>query len=147
MTRRPAANFRVPAGQRLVATSKTMLLVLVSVGAFITVAIPFQQWFEQRSRLAELQSQLDGFEAEIAQKQAEVSRWADPAFVRSQARDRLHYVLPGEVGYIVLEAEEAPAVAQVVQPAAKEPWYRLVWKSMQDAADTAAPDSESTASE
>ena len=34
----------------------------------------------------------------------ERKRWDDPVYVRSQARQRLYYVLPGEVSYLVMDA-------------------------------------------
>ena len=37
--------------------------------------------------------------------EAERDRWQDPVYIRSQARDRLYYVLPGEVSYLVMDAE------------------------------------------
>ena len=35
----------------------------------------------------------------------ERKRWSDPAYIRAQARDRLYYVMPGEVSYLVLDAD------------------------------------------
>ena len=37
------------------------------------------------------------------------NRWEDPVYVRSQARDRLFYVLPGEISYLVVGADTANA--------------------------------------
>ena len=34
----------------------------------------------------------------------ERKRWEDPVYVRAQARDRLYYVMPGEVSYLVMDA-------------------------------------------
>ena len=46
---------------------------------------------------------------EVAATQAELdvlngqrARWDDPAYVRAQARDRLYYVMPGEISYLVI---------------------------------------------
>jgi len=33
--------------------------------------------------------------------EAERDRWADPAYITSQARERLYYVQPGDVVYLV----------------------------------------------
>jgi hypothetical protein len=35
----------------------------------------------------------------------ERKRWEDPVYVRAQARDRLYYVMPGEVSYLVMDAQ------------------------------------------
>jgi hypothetical protein len=42
---------------------------------------------------------------QVEQMEAERDRWQDPVYIRSQARDRLYYVLPGEVSYLVMDAE------------------------------------------
>ena len=42
----------------------------------------------------------------MADLQAAEARWDDPAYVEAQARARLHFVRPGEVGYVVLTEEE-----------------------------------------
>jgi hypothetical protein len=33
----------------------------------------------------------------------ERDRWQDPIYIRAQARNRLYYVLPGEVSYLVMD--------------------------------------------
>ena len=75
---------------------------------------------------------------------SDIRRWQDPAYVKAQAKSRLHYVMPYEVGYIVLEAGEAEAVS--IQPLTSQttstnraPWYRTIWQSIEQAGDTAAP--------
>lgn len=55
-----------------------------------TMATTQQQIAERSQRASDLQRQLD--------------RWHDPAFVKSQARTRLGWVMPGEVGYRVVDA-------------------------------------------
>jgi hypothetical protein len=49
--------------------------------------------------------------------------------------------MPNEVGYIVLEADEAQAVVQnqTNDVGVRPVWYRTLWSSLQDAADTAPP--------
>jgi hypothetical protein len=61
----------------------------------------------------------------------EADRLKDPAFVTSLIRERLHYLLPGEVGYVVLDPAEAPAPANVAASKPKQPWYSSMWSSIQ----------------
>jgi len=35
------------------------------------------------------------------------ARWQDDAYAEQQIRDRLHYVMPGETGYIVIDPDAA----------------------------------------
>ena len=138
--RRPDPSpLRQGTGRRTLVTARVLWLFLLVSAVLIAVAIPTRQLIEQQARLADLRSQLAANSQRMAELQAEVDRWADPAFVKAQARDRLNYVMPNEVGYIVLEAEEAPAVAPVVRPKISSPWYRVLWQSMHDAAKTSSP--------
>jgi hypothetical protein len=52
-----------------------------------------------------MEQSIDLAEEAVSQMQAERDRWQDPVYIRSQARDRLYYVLPGEVSYLVMNAE------------------------------------------
>ena len=70
-------------------------------------------------------------------------RLQDPAYVTSLIRERLHYVLPGEVGYVVLDPSEAPAPSSAVKATAPVAWYSRLWTSVQTT-DGAAADDDKT---
>ena len=66
--------------------------------------------------------------AEVEQLADANELWEDPAYVRAQARERLNYVLPGEVGLVVLGTQstppEEPATGAVLPAAAgDQPWW------------------------
>lgn len=42
-----------------------------------------------------MEAQIDASKERLQNAEAELARWKDPAYVKSQARDRLHFVLPG----------------------------------------------------
>jgi hypothetical protein len=44
---------------------------------------------------------------DVIDMEIERDRWRDPNFIRAQARDRLYYVMPGEVSYLVMNADAA----------------------------------------
>jgi hypothetical protein len=57
--------------------------------------------------------------------------WRDPEYIKSQARERLHFVLPGERQYIVTDStsqstqEQSTLIADNVPD--NQPWYtRLI---------------------
>jgi cell division protein FtsB len=77
----------------------------VVVFASISLAGPLQLWFKQRQEIADLQSQLQQAKDELKDMQSERARWEDPVYIRSQARNRLYYVMPGEVSYLVMGAD------------------------------------------
>ena len=64
---------------------------------------------------------------------AELEDWEDPAFVVAQARSRLHFVFPGEVGYVVLGEDDRPVAPEAEVPADPSPWYSRLWESMRQA--------------
>ena len=72
----------------------------------------------------------------------EKQRWEDPAFVAAEARRRLHFVLPGEVGYVTLGSEESlTADGQPVGP--DQPWYSALWGAVQEVDDSDASPADS----
>lgn len=80
------------------------VLVMIVVGV-MTLAPRVQTWFVQRQAILEAQSQLDEAKKDVAEMQVERKRWEDPAYIKSQARDRLYYVMPGEVSFLVMDAD------------------------------------------
>jgi hypothetical protein len=49
-----------------------------------------------------LKSQLSADNSALQKAREELMLWQDPEFVKAQARERLHFVLPGERQYIVV---------------------------------------------
>jgi hypothetical protein len=103
------------------------------------LAVPVQAWFAQRAEIAALQAEVDATEVRVAELTVLKERWTDPAFIAAEARRRLHFVLPGEVGYVALDAEGRPA-AETLSAGAIEnlPWFEAVWGSV-TSADGAPP--------
>jgi|688.fasta_scaffold1428770_1 cell division protein FtsB len=140
-SRRPATSTTGETGRRSFLNGRAISLIALFLILIVTTAIPFKNYLDQSSRINDLQSAQDANEARIAELQNQVERWKDPAYVKAQARNRLHYVMPNEVGYIVLEADEAQAVVQnqTNEVGVRPVWYRTLWSSLHDAADTAPP--------
>ena len=121
-----------------------VLVVLITI-----LALPFKEWVTQRARIADLESQLAWHNDRVGDLEASLDRWEDPAYVEAQARARLHFVRPGQVGYVVLtdEAAEEPETTQT-RPMADAPqggpWWSAVWSTVQQAAD---PPAQGTAPE
>ena len=84
--------------------SSLTLLAMIVLGV-ITLAPRVQTWFMQRQAIFQAQQSLEEAKKEVAQMQVERKRWEDPAYIRAQARDRLYYVMPGEVSYLVMDAD------------------------------------------
>jgi hypothetical protein len=67
----------------------------------------------------------------------ELERWKDPNYIKSQARERLHFVLPGERQYIVTGVEGEDSTASTTKVAdqlpADQPWYSKLIASITEA--------------
>ncbi len=82
-------------------------LTLFAVVIYGVVALEphVRTWVEQQQQIAALSAEVETAKQDVADMQEERIRWDDPVYVRSQARDRLYYVMPGEVSYLVMDAD------------------------------------------
>lgn len=85
-------------------SSSVSLILVIVLGTFL-VSQDLQTYLDQRRQIVEMEQSIALAEEAVEQMQEERDRWQDPVYIRSQARDRLYYVLPGEVSYLVMNAE------------------------------------------
>ena len=100
---RSAASAEWMRGMRL--NTYTITLLAMIVLGVLTLAPRVQEWFVLRQQVAQAQADVEQARKDVASMQSEVKRWEDPVYIRSQARDRLYYVMPGEVSYLVMDAD------------------------------------------
>jgi cell division protein FtsB len=93
-----------------------IMLGLVVLAAFVLVPT-VGTYLDQRQQIAALREAVAVSEEEVAQLEAQRERWTDPAYITTQARERLYYTRPGEVVYLVdndLPAAELPTEEDAV---------------------------------
>lgn len=90
-------------------------LLLLVVAALVVLAPSLKTLVEQRQQIAELQTQVDQAKGAVKDLKGELGRWKDPAYIESQARNRLYYVFPGDVSYLVI-GEGSTSTARDGQP-------------------------------
>lgn len=78
---------------------------VVLVGAF-TLSPSISLLIEQRSEIDDLQADIEQRSENIDDLRQQVADWNDPAYIQSQARDRLFYVFPGEQAYTVIDERD-----------------------------------------
>jgi cell division protein FtsB len=120
-------------------TTRAVVLLLVFAALVMSLAYPLREFIAQRAEIGALQRELAAREASVVALQTKKELWRDPAFVQQQARERLHYVFPGEKGLVLLSPDDvkqarAPEVRVATEPPV--PWYDELWTSVQ-AADAA----------
>jgi cell division protein FtsB len=84
-------------------TLEIVTIVAIIVTGFFVLSPQVGIWFNQRQQIADLTVKVEQARKELATMKVERKRWEDPVYIRSQARDRLYYVLPGEVSYLVMD--------------------------------------------
>ena len=83
----------------------SILIMSLTLLGMLVLAPNIKIWIEQRQVIADLQADADLKKSQISDLEKQRARWDDPAYVRAQARDRLYYVMPGEVSYLVMDAD------------------------------------------
>lgn len=111
-----------------------IMLGLVIMGAFILVPSA-SSYIDMRQQVAQAEAGVELTEHEIADLERERDRWRDPAFITSEARERLYYVKPGEVVYLIEDdierddaAEPEPVDADVEE--ARDDWMGTMLTSI-----------------
>jgi cell division protein FtsB len=118
-------------------TGRALILALVAATLLVTLAVPVRAWFSQRAQIAGLRADVAAARDRVATLQVEKQRWDDPAFVAAEARRRLHFVLPGEIGFVTL-GSEASVAAAAADSGPQDPWYSSLWGALQEADDHAS---------
>ena len=122
MSRRRGLNFNKRRGQSRALTLATILFLMA-----LTIAPPIKHYFTQRAQISALKSQVESNNAALEQARKDLLLWRDPEFIKSQARERLHFILPGERQYIVTDSEgqytqeSGTTVANKIPDG--QPWY------------------------
>jgi cell division protein FtsB len=97
----------------------------------LTIAPPVKHYFTQRAQISALKAQLSADNTALEKAREELLLWQDPEYIKSQARERLHFVLPGERQYIVTDGEnnqQQNGTTKIASSLADgQPWYaRLI---------------------
>ncbi|MCZ9337382.1 septum formation initiator family protein, partial [Streptomyces sp. TRM76130] len=88
-------------------TGRAALLVMVVCSLVVVLAYPMRQYVAQRAEIAELQREKRQARQRVEDLRDLKARWQDDAYAEQQIRQRLHYVMPGETGFIVIDPDAA----------------------------------------
>lgn len=80
----------------------TILIMCLTLLGVLILAPQIQILIAQRQQIADLQATASSTQTDLDALTKQRARWDDPAYVRAQARDRLYYVMPGEISYLVV---------------------------------------------
>lgn len=115
-------------------STRLLILFIVLFTMAITLAPPTQHYFAQRAQISALEANVESNKKKLLEARAELERWQDPNYIRSQARARLHFVLPGERQYVIL-GMETKYPDQTSAPINQDfplgvPWYSRIVSSI-----------------
>jgi cell division protein FtsB len=118
-------------------TGRAAILVLVVALLMVSYASSMRAWLDQRRHLASLSASIDRSQAQVDQLTREKKRWQDPAYVRKVAHQRFGWVLPGEIGFQVLDEDGKPmghtetlSPRDAVTQASRPLWWQSAWGSV-----------------
>ena len=112
-------------------SNRVLALSVIFFILALTIAPPVKHYFTQRAQINALKSQLSTDNSALQKARQELLLWQDPEYIKSQARERLHFVLPGERQYIVTDDSTTDSNNTPTKIASAltdgQPWYaRLI---------------------
>jgi cell division protein FtsB len=126
------------------AARRAAILAAVVCVLTLTIAGPVRTYFAQRTEMKQLKAAEAHLREQISGLEEQKVKLADPVFIAAQARERLGFVMPGDIPYQV----QLPANAAVPgAPGAEastgakpgEPWYTSLWHTIADAPHGVSP--------
>lgn len=116
------------------ASGRGMTLAIVLFILAWTLAPPAQRYFAQRAQINSVRAQVASNNQALVNAALDLEKWKDPEFIKTQARERLHFILPGERQYIVTDPTE-PTSPLLGTAVAKDipsglPWYNKLIASI-----------------
>ncbi len=119
-------------------SGRTFAIATVFFALALFLAPPIKNYFTQRAQISALKAQLSSDYAALEAARRELTLWQDPEYIKSQARERLHFVMPGERQYIVTGGDEnqdgfTDAIDVVKNLPEGQPWYTRMISSITEA--------------
>ncbi|WP_460741178.1 FtsB family cell division protein [Mariniluteicoccus endophyticus] len=120
-------------------TRRAMILLAVVAFLVISYAGSLRIYLDTERQNAENTQKIQQSQAHIDELNAQLARWDDPDFVKAQARERLGWVMPGEVGYRVIGPDGQPIGTRMepsTAPSAPQPprtWWQRMWGAVKTA--------------
>jgi len=124
--------------QRLGFTARrAAILAAVVCVLTLTIAGPVRTYFAQRTEMDQLAASQAALRRQITDLEQTKGKLADPAYIAAQARERLGFVMPGDIPFQVQLPSTAAVSPQpgseTAKPANNDPWYTSLWHTIADA--------------
>ena len=119
-------------------SGRTFAIAAILTALALFLAPPIKNYFTKRAQISALESQLASDYSALEAARKELMLWQDPNYIKSQARERLHFVMPGERQYIVTGGDETEdssnnGISVVENLPEGQPWYTRMIASVTEA--------------
>ena len=135
---------RVGGPEGVAVPARVLILAVVLLGAFVVTFPSLRGYLSQQAQYDAVVDRIKEASDTSTTLENELAQWKDETYVRSQVRERLGYVMPGDTSYVVVGADsmkenEAGGGATPGSPDA--PWYEELRDSSRAAgqANSTAP--------
>jgi cell division protein FtsB len=127
---------RAPQPRRL--TGRAAVLCMVLIGLLLAYAYPVRVYLSQQNEIDQLERHQTVQRAYIQELSGRLEKWNDDEYVKTQARGRLLFTMPGENPLLVIDKNQpGPGSAATLQSpdgaGGVGPWYGKLWSSIRAA--------------
>jgi cell division protein FtsB len=95
---------------RIQLTPWAVVLALVVIALLLYLVVPLRAYVEQRHRVSDLERRTEQLDRQNRELQAQIDRFNDPGYIERYARECLHMIKPGEIGFVVVPDEGSAPV-------------------------------------
>ena len=136
--RQVAESVEQRSDQRLGFTARrAAVLAAVICVLTLTIAGPVRTYFAERTEMDQLAASEAALRRQITDLEQKKVKLGDPAYIAAQARERLGFVMPGDIPFQVQLPPTAAVAPQpgadATKPANNNPWYTSLWHTIADA--------------
>ena len=118
---------------------RIVTLAVVGLLAFVVVFTSLRAYLSQQAQYDAVVDRIKEASDTSTTLENELAQWKDDTYVRSQVRERLGYVMPGDTSYVVVGADsmkEAEARGGATPGSPDAPWYEKLRDSSRAAGQT-----------
>ena len=124
---RPPCTARLPTtAPERVLPPRIVTLAVVCLLAFVVIFTSLRAYLSQQAQYDAVVDRIKEASDTSTTLENELAQWKDDTYVRSQVRERLGYVMPGDTSYVVVGADsmkETEAGGGATPGSPDAPWY------------------------
>ena len=105
---------------------RVVILAVVCLLAFVVIFTSLRAYLSQQAQYDAVVDRIKEASDTSTTLENELAQWKDDTYVRSQVRERLGYVMPGDTSYVVVGADtvkQPSAGGEATQDSQDVPWY------------------------